>query len=526
MKKSWLFLVILLLTYGSVFASPFPDPSILNADPELLPPPIEGDFPVQPSLEPPSTPEVFEFSTDAIQHASGPLYATMMGLTPTKSTLPEEPYIGSDDFTIASTVIGSVNMTNDSYQDTEPAVVALTIGDTDYITTAYIKFPSDRFRIYTATTNDYFNTIHHRLIYVPYPYTRSADPMIDANIYSSGITPKRTYLTGLLMNEGATNTAIGVWRSDNGGLSWTGPVIVATSTEYSRPVDKPDIVVSWYSGTRGYVYVAYVKIAPDGNTQYLYIVRSTNGGQTFDAPVLVTATNNSINGPQVLVNPYYGNVYVLWTDFVDNAIKMSTSYDYGLTWTYPETLANATVKMLGGRESDYIYGGARGIRAGSLPMARFNWVANRICVVWHEKESSSTIPPKTDVYYTSKSPSGRQPKVRVNDVTRGDQFMPALDFDSTGNMIVTFYDRRDDPGNLFYHEYMARISPTGTLLEPNVRVSTFQSDPRAYSYYPEYIFLGDYQDIWDWTFIPGEYYISSWVGIPAMGDIYLSVIQP
>jgi len=95
-------------------------------------------------------------------------------------------------------------------------------------------------------------------------------------------------------------------------------------------------------------------------------------------------------------------------------------------------------------------------------------------------------------------------------------------------MIVTFYDRRDDPGNLIYHEYMSRISPTGTLLEPNTRVSTFQSDPSAYEYWPlpYWIFIGDYQDIWDWTFIPGEYYIPSWVGIPSVGDIYLSVIQP
>ncbi|MEW6570334.1 MAG: sialidase family protein [Nitrospirota bacterium] len=350
--------------------------------------------------------------------------------------------------------------------------------------------------------------------------------MLDTNPFSSGIAPRRTYLTGLLMNEGATNTAIGVWRSDNGGLSWTGSVIVATSSDYYRPVDKPDIVVSWYTGTRGHVYVAYVKLAPSGNTHYLYVARSTNGGQTFGAPVLVTATNNSINGAQVLVNYHYGYVYVLWTDFSLNALRMSSSYDYGQTWTSPEIAAHATVKMLGGGQSDHIYGGTRGIRAGSLPMARFNWVANRISVVWHEKEPGSTTPPKTDVYYTSKSPSGWQSKVRITDVQTNDQFMPGIDFDTSGNMIVTFFDRREDPNNLFYHEYMARINPTGTRLEPNKRVSTFQSDPRAYPYYSTYIFMGDYQDNWDWTSLLGEYYISSWVGIPSVGDIYISVIQP
>ena len=79
----------------------------------------------------------------------------------------------------------------------------------------------------------------------------------------------------------------------------------------------------------------------------------------------------------------------------------------------------------------------------------------------------------------------------MNDVTTRDQFMPGIDFDTSGNLIVTFYDRRDDPNNLLYHEYMAKISPTGARLEPNKRVSTFQSDPRAYPYWPDYNNSGD-----------------------------------
>ncbi len=83
--------------------------------------------------------------------------------------------------------------------------------------------------------------------------------------------------------------------------------------------------------------------------------------------------------------------------------------------------------------------------------------------------------PKADVYYTAKGPRGWQAKVRINDVTINDQFMPALDFDSSGNLVVTFYDRRDDPNNLLYHLYMAHIDSNGTRLEPTSRVSNFQS---------------------------------------------------
>ncbi len=104
--------------------------------------------------------------------------------------------------------------------------------------------------------------------------------------------------------------------------------------------------------------------------------------------------------------------------------------------------------------------------------------------------------------------------------------MPALDFDSTGNMIVTFYDRRDDWQNIGYHLYSARINSGGNRLEPNIQVSTFQSDPGRYTDPLFEDFIGDYQDVWSQDFGGIEYYLPSWVGIPNDGDIWMSAIQP
>ena len=102
--------------------------------------------------------------------------------------------------------------------------------------------------------------------------------------------------------------------------------------------------------------------------------------------------------------------------------------------------------------------------------------------------------------------------------------MPALDFDLTGNMIVTFYDRRDDSQNILYHLYSARIDSSGNRLEPNIRVSTFQSDPRKYTV--DKNFIGDYHDVWCQAHSGVEYYFPSWVGITNVGDIWMSAIQP
>ena len=118
--------------------------------------------------------------------------------------------------------------------------------------------------------------------------------------------------------------------------------------------------------------------------------------------------------------------------------------------------------------------------------------------------------------------------MKISDAITNDQFMPALDFDLSGDLTVTFYDRRGDPNNILYNEYMARIASTGSPLQANTLVSTFQSDPTKYTgHYPG--FIGDYHDIWDQTISNIDNYFSAWVGIPTttgIGDIYMTTIVP
>ena len=71
MKKLYLFLLCLVLGPGSVFASPVP--GIDAESPEFLPPPIDGDFSVQPVAH--KTPPL-EFNSEEdilnnISHLSG-----------------------------------------------------------------------------------------------------------------------------------------------------------------------------------------------------------------------------------------------------------------------------------------------------------------------------------------------------------------------------------------------------------------------------------------------------------------------
>jgi hypothetical protein len=233
-----------------------------------------------------------------------------------------------------------------------------------------------------------------------------------------------------------------------------------------------------------------------------------------------------------MVNPFYGHVYVLWVDYANNGMAMKTSYDYGQTWTAAKSVA--TGEMLDPFDPIVWLD-----RASTLPMARFNWVANRICVVWHEYDSIPGGGQDTNIYYTSKAPGGPwQAKVRINDDTGGsehfrDQFMPALDFDRSGNLLVTFYDRRNDYfdlSNLYYNLYKASITPTGGSFASNANVSSAPSNPLWY----QNRFIGDYHDVWSETETTYDIdlYLPSWVrirevgGQAHVGDIYVSLIQP
>lgn len=455
---------------------------------------------------------------------SGPVYYPQLYNLSWGGYLPPEPYTADRTFPVGPSVLYSAKATEDMDQDVSPSVLSTTLEGLDYTTTVFTKYVgSIRARNFFSTTTD-FITFTQGELPMPEGYQVSANAVLSANVFTIGIAPGRIYCAGIVFNwvPHIPPNGIAVWYSDDGGHSWSAPTIVSKNDSSEYFLDRPHNAVSWAFGTVGYVYVAYTKYNnSDPNQNQLLVSRSTDGGLTFEDPVIVTT--GRIANPQILVSPFYGYaIYALWVDFSANKIRMSRSLNYGKTWGTPETASAGN--MIAGKkswnESDRLNGDVRAVTA---PMARFNWIKNKICVVWHEREQPGSN--TTDVFYTAKSFRGWQAKVRVNDVQTNDQFMPALDFDSSGNLKVIFYDRRDDPNNLLYHQYIAHIDSNGNNLKPNERVSTFQSDPEGYRDH----FIGDYQDIWDWTFSSGEKYHSAWVGIgiPAdTGDIYLSGIEP
>ena len=361
-------------------------------------------------------------------------------------------------------------------------------------------------------------------------YQNSGDPFLAANVYTGGVWGKRVYCVGLLFNPDPFHapSAIGVWRSDDGGMSWQGPAVVASKGGAGYFLDKPALAVSYYNGyngTLGHLYVTYVVrdlVLPSSSS--LWVAGSDDGGSTFSS---INVSYDDLQEPQVVVNANNGEVYAIWVNYTNNDIRFAASAGntHGLAFGPHEIAAGGNLLLNNNR---VINGG---VRAPTVPMARYVWAANRLAVVYHAGSTANT-----EVYYIYRPCSTNcnfygwgQPR-QLNDVSTGDQFMPALDYIGS-DLVVPFYDRRDDPGNKVYRQYYAFIHSDGTPIQANQEISTFPSDPTLHTDLTgDANFIGDYQDCWTWTYSGGATRgISSWIGIKdstSIGDVYLSQIIP
>lgn len=462
--------------------------------------------------------------SDVLEHLSGPAYlSTAEGLRRATRPPGEEPPVPDEPDTLvrisaAATTLYNLQVTNDAEQDVEPAVMALTLANgTTRTTKTYIKGVTIggqlRFRNYFASTANNSTWTHGQLP-IPANYQQTADPLMDANVFANGVAPFRMYTVGIVYQTAPflTPNAIGVWRSDNGGVTWLGPTLADVNNNSQFFVDKPDIATSWNSVTRGHVYIAYVRIdANNVNNTQLLVRRSTDGGLTFGAPSLVTT--GRVQGAQIVVSSSTGNVYVVWADFAANQIRMSSSNSAATVWSAPQTAASGPLVPLGTN-----LGG--NVRAGTLPMMRYNGVNGSLAVTWHEHDFAGSA--NSDIYYTRFTGTW-SPKVKVNTVSTNDQFMPALDYDHSGNLVITYYDRSRDMANSSYEEAWTQITPTGGFLG-SAQIGIF-NNPNLYGNR----FIGDYQDIWFWIYSDptGDRFNAAWVRQPTTGsgNLFMTGIQ-
>jgi hypothetical protein len=313
-------------------------------------------------------------------------------------------------------------------------------------------------------------------------------------------SPTTFYYASLAIDVGPQgsfgNSGISVSRSVNGGTTF-GPAMMAAAKDANLHfLDKPWMAVepgATASPADDVIHVTYTDFdfrgvagaggpCPDTVRTAIEYVRSTNGGRTWSAPLVVgevCETAGFVQGSQVEVG--IGNdVYVAWesfpADFVSNReIRLRRSGNLGAA--FGPTRRVSTVTPIG--DGFVLQGFFRAaLDLQGLAVDQTSGVRRgTVYLTFHDGRNRQKPDPLGfcgatptycfgDVFLTRSTNSGANwsPPARINDddVRLGiDQWFPALDVDRSGAVWVNYYDRRRDVRNFLIDTFVARSADGG-----------------------------------------------------------------
>ncbi len=262
-----------------------------------------------------------------------------------------------------------------------------------------------------------------------------------------------------------------VYKSNDGGVTWTGPVTVIN--QVPDVFEDKELIACDRSGGphTDNLYVVWTRF---GAGTDILMCRSTDGGNSFVGPLSVSDAGG-VQWPVPCVGPN-SEVYVAWVKYTPASIRLDRSYDGGQTFGSDITIqtVNDGSRMINGD-----------IWVFSFPAMDVDITGGQFSgsmyVAYMDDSPGYT---DTDMYFTRSVDGGTTwtQKVRINDdpLNNGcDQFHPWLTVAPDGSIIVVFLDRRNDPGNLLMDLYMTTSTDGGNTWSQNERISTVSCDPTA-----------------------------------------------
>lgn len=324
----------------------------------------------------------------------------------------------------------------------------------------------------------------HRRVGVGYSFDGGLtwrDTLMEENHFprhsDPGITVDRNgnFYACILSYTGNTNQPNGLYvqKSGDGGVSW-GPSIAVVESVPGVFEDK-QLVACDRNDSSPHVGNLYCVWARFYSTQIMFN-RSTDGNLNWETPVAVSDGNASRQWPVPAVGPN-GEVYCAWCHLSSPmSIRFDRSTDGGLTWGSDRTVQNvsfgsgyiqpsSTVFSFPAMDVDITEGARRG----------------HIYIAYMDDAVSGG---GTNIWFTRSTDGGTtwSTRTKINDDPDAgkDHFHPWLCCDLNGDITVTWYDRRLDPGNMLMDIYLTQSFDGGTTWTPNVRVTTESSDPRLF----------------------------------------------
>lgn len=260
------------------------------------------------------------------------------------------------------------------------------------------------------------------------------------------------------------NGSIYVATYDQDGSHYLRTVQVAAGTPSSKSEttglfqDKLNLAVDQTTGSRsGFVYVAWSRYSGKALNNALLFSRSTDHGASFSSPIKLDTGPGSANDADVAVGPD-GAVYVTYRLYnlqgpTTDSIWLVKSTDGGQTFGPPSLVAAITpfdsTQFTGGLGPDVnaCGDGASACRSG-FTFSRFESIsavaadATGVHVVW-----SARLPSGQAKIFVRNSPDGLSwptPAAPLDTFPDGHQYYPDI-ASADGVITVVFYDSRADP---------------------------------------------------------------------------------
>jgi hypothetical protein len=171
---------------------------------------------------------------------------------------------------------------------------------------------------------------------------------VEPDTFAEGSTVVSAFQTGRFFDGGSTD--IGWATSHDGGATWVHGFLpsMTVNSEPPGPYQRASDPAVAYDRKHDAWLIS--SLALNGGTGVAVLVsRSTDGGLTWDAPIVVSSTSgfydkNWIACDNDAASAYYGRCYTTWDEaFSGDLLLSSTSKDGGKTWGSPQTTKdNAT----------------------------------------------------------------------------------------------------------------------------------------------------------------------------------------
>jgi hypothetical protein len=257
-----------------------------------------------------------------------------------------------------------------------------------------------------------------------------------------------------------TNGSTYVASYDRDGSRYVRTALVASGTPSANFAglvqDKINLAVDQTRGSySGNVYVAWARYDGYSPNNVILFSRSTDHGVSFSAPVRITPALSEEQFADVAVGPD-GAVYVTFRTFAvqgptSDAIWLVKSTDGGQTFGPPRLVASITAfdsNQFSGNGSPDCGDGVLFACPSGLTYSRFGSLsavaadATGVHVAWSAELSSGQA--KIFVRNSSDGVTWSRPAQTLDTVSKGHQWFP--DIASAGGVIrVVFYDSRSDP---------------------------------------------------------------------------------